>query len=157
MIGLNPRQFLNQWEAKPNYASYTRNFFCPLSQLKGVARNSDWLMSLFAPVVIDQSNYFFNSHLKNASSWKSELQIGPSQLIFLTKFKQQRGRLEKFSLDLQKMRDIRSPLLGKCNNPTFLSRHFRRLTYFQINFPCIRLPWENYDQSRETNLTPLRY
>ena len=58
-------------------------------------------MLLFAPVVIDQSNYFFNSHLKNAFSWKSELQIGPSQLIFLTKFEQQRGRPEKFSLDLQ--------------------------------------------------------
>ena len=28
---------------------------------------------------------------------------------------------------------------------------------FRSNFPYIRLPWECYDQSRETNLTPLRH
>ena len=87
-------------KAKPNLALYAQ-FFRALSQLQEIARNSDWLISLFAPVVIDYSNYFYDSHLKNAFSWKTELQSGPSQLIFLTKFRQQRGRPEKFSLDLQ--------------------------------------------------------
>ena len=30
------------------------------------SENQEWLISLFAPVVIDCSDYFFNSHLKIA-------------------------------------------------------------------------------------------
>ena len=33
-------------------------------QLQVIARNSDWFITLFAPVVIGRSNYFFDSHLK---------------------------------------------------------------------------------------------
>ena len=44
------------------------NFSCTLNKLQVTARNSDWFMVLFAPVVIGQSDYFgtgfFDSHLK---------------------------------------------------------------------------------------------
>ena len=33
-------------------------------QLQVIARNSDWFIALFAPVVIGRSNYFFDGHLK---------------------------------------------------------------------------------------------
>ena len=45
------RQFFNQWEAKP-IAPCSRDFFRTLSKLQVIARNSDWFIALFAPVVI---------------------------------------------------------------------------------------------------------
>ena len=33
-------------------------------QLQVIARNFDWFLALFAPVVIGRSNYFCDSHLK---------------------------------------------------------------------------------------------
>ena len=71
MLGLNPRQFFNQWEAKQKLiAPYTRELFRALSQLQVIATNSDWFISLFAPVVIGGSNYFVDSHLKRLSYGK---------------------------------------------------------------------------------------
>ena len=48
--------FFNQWEAKA-IAPCTRAFSCALSYLQIIARNSDWFIALFAPVVIGQGNY----------------------------------------------------------------------------------------------------
>ena len=38
-------------------------------QLQVIARNSDWFIALFAPVVIGRSNYFFDSHLKKVTDF----------------------------------------------------------------------------------------
>ena len=52
-------KFFNQWEAKPkSIAPCTRDFSCALSKLLLIARNSDWFIALFAPVVIGRSNYY---------------------------------------------------------------------------------------------------
>ena len=60
VIGLKEsRQFFNQWEAKPkSIAPCTRHFSRALSELKVIARNCDWFIALFAPVVIARSNCF---------------------------------------------------------------------------------------------------
>ena len=60
VIGLkDTRQFLNQWEAKPKpIAPRTRDFSRALSELQVIARNCDWFIALFAPVVIGRSNCF---------------------------------------------------------------------------------------------------
>ena len=51
-------------------APFTRDFSNALSKLQVIARNSDWFIAMFAPVVIGRSNYFgigfFDSHLKTA-------------------------------------------------------------------------------------------
>ena len=39
-------------------APYAHNFFHTSSKLYVVARNFDWFIVLFAPVVVGQSNYF---------------------------------------------------------------------------------------------------
>ena len=39
-------------------ASCTRDFSRALSKLQVIARNSDWFIALFAPVVIGRNNYF---------------------------------------------------------------------------------------------------
>ena len=60
MIGLKiSRHFFNQWEAKPKQiAPCTRDFCRVSSKLQVIARNSDWFIALFAPVVIGPTNYF---------------------------------------------------------------------------------------------------
>ena len=60
VIGLKDfRQFFNQWEAKPKpTAPRTDDFSRALSELQVIASNSDWLITLSAPVVIGRSNYF---------------------------------------------------------------------------------------------------
>ena len=57
VIGLKiSRQFFNQWEAKPKaIAPRRRNFSRALSNLPVIAGNSDWFISLFAPVAIGQN------------------------------------------------------------------------------------------------------
>ena len=61
--------FFNQLEAKPKpITPCASDFSRPLSKLQEIARNSDWFIALFAPVVIGWRNYFwywfFDSHLK---------------------------------------------------------------------------------------------
>ena len=52
-------QFFNQWESKQKpIAACKRDFSRALSKLHVIARNSDWLIALFVPVVIGPSNYF---------------------------------------------------------------------------------------------------
>ena len=62
VIGLkDSRQFFGQWEAKPKpkpIAPCTRDFSRALSKFQIIARNCDWLIALFAPVVIGRSNFF---------------------------------------------------------------------------------------------------
>ena len=62
VIGLKDlelRQFFNQWEAKPKpIAPCTRDFSRASSKLQVIARNCDWFMALFVPVVIGRSNGF---------------------------------------------------------------------------------------------------
>ena len=60
VIGLkDSRQFFNQWEAKPKpIAPCTRDFSRALNKFQIIARNCDWLIALFAPVVIGRSNCF---------------------------------------------------------------------------------------------------
>ena len=69
VIGLkDSRQFFIQWESKL-IAPCTRDFSRALSELEIIARNCDWLIVLFAPVVIGRKNcfgWFFDSHLKTA-------------------------------------------------------------------------------------------
>ena len=59
-IGLKvSRKFFSQLEAKPKpIAPCTRHFSRALSKLQVIARNSDWFIVLFAPVVIGRSNNF---------------------------------------------------------------------------------------------------
>ena len=46
-------------ESKPKQiAPCTRNFFRASSELQVIARNCDWFIALFAPVVIGRSNCF---------------------------------------------------------------------------------------------------
>ena len=53
------RQFVNQWEAKPKpNAPCKRGFSRAFSNLLVTARNSDWIIALFASVVIGRSSYF---------------------------------------------------------------------------------------------------
>ena len=77
VIGLkDSRQFFNQSEAKP-LAPCTCDFSRASSEFQVIARNSDWFMALFVPVVIGQSDYFgfgfFESHLKTALSMLSRV------------------------------------------------------------------------------------
>ena len=60
VIGLKEsRQFFNQWEAKPKpIAPRTRNFSRASRELQVIARNFDWFIALFVPVVIGRSNCF---------------------------------------------------------------------------------------------------
>ena len=60
VIGLeDSRQFFNQWEAKPKQtAPCTHDFSRAKSELQVIARNCDWFIALFAPVVIGRSNCF---------------------------------------------------------------------------------------------------
>ena len=60
VIGLKEsRQFFNQWEAKPKpIAPCTRDFSRASSELQVIARNCDWFIALFVPVVIGRSNCF---------------------------------------------------------------------------------------------------
>ena len=62
MIGLKiSRSFFKKWEAKPKLKPpCTRNFSRALRKLQAIARNCDWFIAPFAPVVIGQSNYFGN-------------------------------------------------------------------------------------------------
>ena len=58
VIGLKEsRQFFSQWEAKP-IAPCTRDFSRASSELQVIARNCDWFIALFVPVVIGRSNCF---------------------------------------------------------------------------------------------------
>ena len=71
MIGYKiSHQFYNQWEAKPKESHLVGNIFTVLSELQVIARNSDWFITLFAPVVIRQSYYFgigFHQSFENCS------------------------------------------------------------------------------------------
>ena len=60
VIGLkDSRQVFNQREAKPKpIAPCTHDFSRTSSKLQVIARNCDWLIALFVPVVIGQSNCF---------------------------------------------------------------------------------------------------
>ena len=60
VIGLkDSRHFFNQWEAKPKpIAPCTRDFSRAWSELHVIARNCDWFIALFPPVVIGRSNCF---------------------------------------------------------------------------------------------------
>ena len=60
VIGLkHSRQFFNQWEAKPKpFAPRTRDFSRASSELQVIARDCDWFMALFIPVVIGWSHCF---------------------------------------------------------------------------------------------------
>ena len=60
VIGLkDSRQFFNQWESKPKpIAPCTRDFSRAFSKFQIIARNYDWFIALFAPVVIGRSNCF---------------------------------------------------------------------------------------------------
>ena len=52
-------QFFNQREAKPKpIAPCTHDFSCSLGKLQVIARNSDWFIALFAPIVIGWSDNF---------------------------------------------------------------------------------------------------
>ena len=51
------RQSFNQWKAK-QITPCTRCFSRALSELQVIVDNCDWLIALFAPVVIGWSNYF---------------------------------------------------------------------------------------------------
>ena len=75
VIGLkDSRQFFNQWEAKPKpIAPCTRDFSRASSELQVIARNCDWFIALFAPVVIGRGNCFgfgfnFRQSFKNRST-----------------------------------------------------------------------------------------
>ena len=53
-----PCKFFNQRVTKPKpNEPCTRDFSLAWSKLQVIARNSDWFISLFAPVVIGGSNY----------------------------------------------------------------------------------------------------
>ena len=58
----------NEKQNQNQKAPCTRDFSCALSEFQVIARNCDWFIALFAPVVIIRSNYFgfglFCSHLK---------------------------------------------------------------------------------------------
>ena len=60
VIGLkDSRQFFNQWEAEPKpIAPCTRDISRASGELQVIARNCDWFMELFVPVVIGRSNCF---------------------------------------------------------------------------------------------------
>ena len=60
VIGLkDSRQFFNQWEAKPKpIAPCTRDISRASGGFQVIARNCDWFMQLFVPVVIGRSNCF---------------------------------------------------------------------------------------------------
>ena len=60
VIGLkDSRQFFSLWEAKPKpTAPCTRDFSRASSELQVIARNCDWFIALFVPVVIGRSNCF---------------------------------------------------------------------------------------------------
>ena len=60
VIGLkDSRQFFNQWKAKPKpIAPCTRDISRASGELQVIARNCDWFMELFVPVVIGRSNCF---------------------------------------------------------------------------------------------------
>ena len=65
------RHFFNQWDAKSKRITHcTCDFSLALRKLHVIAKNSDWFMGLFAPVVIGRNNYFYHlffiSHLKTA-------------------------------------------------------------------------------------------
>ena len=45
-------------KTKTNRTMYTRDFSRASSELQVIARNCDWLMELFVPVVIGRSNCF---------------------------------------------------------------------------------------------------
>ena len=53
------RQFFNQWEAKAKpIVPCTRDFSRASSELQVIARNCDWFIPLFVPVVIGRNNCF---------------------------------------------------------------------------------------------------
>ena len=60
VIGLKEScQFFNQWEAKPKpIPPCTRDFSRASSELQVIARNCDWFIALFVPVVIGRTNCF---------------------------------------------------------------------------------------------------
>ena len=50
----------NQREAQPKPIALRKHDFSrALSKLQVYARNSDWFIAMFAPVVIGRSNYYF--------------------------------------------------------------------------------------------------
>ena len=72
MIGLkDSRQFFNQREAKPKLiAPCTRDFSRASGELQLFARNCDWFMELFVPVVIGRSicfGFVFRQSIENRS------------------------------------------------------------------------------------------
>jgi len=86
VIGLkDSRQFFNQWEVKPKpkpIAPWTRDFSRASSELQVIARNSDWFLALFLPVVIGQSDYFgfgFSTVIWNRSNCEVHEQSWPSK------------------------------------------------------------------------------
>ena len=65
-------QFFSQWEAKPKpkpIAPCTRHFSRALSKFQIIARNYDWFIAPFGPVVIGRSNCsgFFRQSFENRS------------------------------------------------------------------------------------------
>ena len=75
---------------KTNRTLYAR-FSRALSELQVIARNSDWLLPLFAPVVIGRSNYFgiefflqsFEKRSNSQRKFVSKLPFVHSALQFL--------------------------------------------------------------------------
>ena len=62
-------QFFKHWEAKPKpIAPCTRDVSCAFSKLQVIARNSDWFIPSFAPVVIGRINYFDFGFSKRSKS-----------------------------------------------------------------------------------------
>jgi len=48
----------NEKQNENHIAPCTRDFSRALSEFQVIARNSDWFMALFVPVVIGRSDYF---------------------------------------------------------------------------------------------------
>ena len=59
LASIYSRQFFNQREVKPKpIAPCTGDFSCALSELQIIAKNCDWFIVLFVPVVIVRKNCF---------------------------------------------------------------------------------------------------
>ena len=75
----------NRWEAKTNRTLYSYSWFFPLlRKWQVIARNSDWFVTLFAPVVIGRSVYLVVGFRQWVSEWVSvtiEPSIGTLQIF----------------------------------------------------------------------------
>ena len=58
LLVIGSRKFFNQWVNPQPLAPCTRDFSRALSELQIIARNCDWFIVLFVPVVIGRKNWF---------------------------------------------------------------------------------------------------